>query len=105
MQPEPVEIVTLDEVKKCHERPCNGPQNMEFPCRKRARFCLGIITPDSLGCHELPRLMAVKSDGYEYYGPEAYPLYRRYSTKVVAHTLKVYSKHTIPLSLPGCYFG
>jgi hypothetical protein len=36
-----------------------------------------------------------------YYGPEAYPLYHRYSTKVVAHTLKTYSKHTIPYPYPS----
>jgi hypothetical protein len=35
-----------------------------------------------------------------YYGPEAYPLYRKYSTKAVAHTLKVYSKHTISYPYP-----
>jgi aminopeptidase N len=35
-----------------------------------------------------------------YYGPEAYPLYNRYSTKVVAHTVKSYSKHTIPYPYP-----
>jgi len=35
-----------------------------------------------------------------YYGPEAYPLYNRYSTKLVSHTLKVYSKHTIPYPYP-----
>lgn len=35
-----------------------------------------------------------------YYGPEAYPLYNKYSTKVVAHTLQTYSKHTIPYPYP-----
>ncbi|TSD67919.1 M1 family metallopeptidase [Inquilinus sp. KBS0705] len=35
-----------------------------------------------------------------YYGPEAYPLYNRYSTKVVAHTVRTYSKHTIPYPYP-----
>jgi hypothetical protein len=35
-----------------------------------------------------------------YYGPEAYPLYRKYSTKVVAHTLKTYSKFSIPYPYP-----
>ncbi len=34
------------------------------------------------------------------YGKEAYNLYRRYSTKVVAHTLKVYSDFTIPYPYP-----
>lgn len=35
-----------------------------------------------------------------YYCPEAYALYRKYSTKLVAHTLKVYSKHTIAYPYP-----
>ncbi|HEV3250979.1 MAG TPA: M1 family aminopeptidase, partial [Puia sp.] len=35
-----------------------------------------------------------------YYGKEAYPLYRRYSTKVVAHTIKTYSHFTIPFPYP-----
>jgi hypothetical protein len=35
-----------------------------------------------------------------YYGKEAYPLYRKYSTKVVAHTIKSYSHFTIPFPYP-----
>ncbi len=35
-----------------------------------------------------------------YYPKEAYNLWRKYSTKVTAHTLKVYSKHTIPYPYP-----
>jgi hypothetical protein len=34
------------------------------------------------------------------YGKEAYPLYRKYSTKVIAHTIKTYSKFTIPYPYP-----
>lgn len=34
------------------------------------------------------------------YGKEAYNLYRKYSTKVVAHTIKTYSKFTIPYPYP-----
>jgi len=34
------------------------------------------------------------------YGKEAYPLYRKYSTKVIAHTIKSYSKFTIPYPYP-----
>lgn len=34
------------------------------------------------------------------YGKEAYNLYRKYSTKVVAHTIKSYSKLTIPYPYP-----
>ena len=35
-----------------------------------------------------------------FYGKEAYPIYRKYSTKATAHTLKVYSKYTIPYPYP-----
>jgi len=34
------------------------------------------------------------------YGKEAYALYRKYSTKTVAHTIKSYSKFTIPYPYP-----
>lgn len=35
-----------------------------------------------------------------YYAKEAYPIYRRYSTKAVAHTLKMYSRYSIPYPYP-----
>jgi hypothetical protein len=35
-----------------------------------------------------------------FYGKEAYTLYRKYSTKAVAHTIKTYSKFTIPYPYP-----
>jgi hypothetical protein len=35
-----------------------------------------------------------------FYGKEAYPIYRKYSTKATAHTLRVYSKYTIPYPYP-----
>ncbi len=34
------------------------------------------------------------------YGKEAYPLYRKFSSKVIAHTIKTYSKFTIPYPYP-----
>jgi hypothetical protein len=34
------------------------------------------------------------------YGKEAYALYKKYSTKAVAHTIKTYSKFTIPYPYP-----
>lgn len=34
------------------------------------------------------------------YGKEAYPLYNKYSTKAVAHTIKSYSKFSIPYPYP-----
>lgn len=35
-----------------------------------------------------------------YYGKEAYPIYRKYSTKATAHTIKTYSKYTVPYPYP-----
>lgn len=35
-----------------------------------------------------------------YYPKESYPIYNRYSTKAVAHTLKTYSKYSIPYPYP-----
>ncbi len=34
------------------------------------------------------------------YGKEAYPIYNKYSTKVVDHTLRIYSKYSIPYPYP-----
>jgi hypothetical protein len=49
--------------------------------------------------------MPVKVDGKKVmcmsaYGKEAYPLYRKYSTKAIAHTIKTYSHFTIPYPYP-----
>ncbi|MEO6819564.1 MAG: M1 family metallopeptidase [Ginsengibacter sp.] len=35
-----------------------------------------------------------------FYGKEAYPIYRKFSTKAVAHTIKTYSKFSIPYPYP-----
>ena len=35
-----------------------------------------------------------------YYGKEAYPIYNRYSTRAVDHTLRTYSKYSIPYPYP-----
>lgn len=49
--------------------------------------------------------MPIKQDGRKvmcmsFYGKEAAGLYRKYSTKTVAHTIKTYSKFTIPYPYP-----
>ena len=35
-----------------------------------------------------------------YYAKEAYPIYRKYSTKAIQHTINTYSKYTIPFPYP-----
>ncbi|ALW84122.1 aminopeptidase [Hymenobacter sedentarius] len=49
--------------------------------------------------------MQIKQDGkpvmcMSYYPKEGNPLWGKYSTEVVAHTIKTYSKHTIPYEYP-----
>jgi hypothetical protein len=43
-----------------------------------------------------------KAMAMSYYAKEAYPIYSKYSTKAVAHTLKTYSKFSFPYPYPVC---
>ncbi|MDQ4140197.1 MAG: M1 family peptidase, partial [Bacteroidota bacterium] len=95
----PVEIVTKDEMmqalkskatkKKTWTYVANNVRDFAFVSSRR-------LVWDAMGTNvEGKKVMAMS-----YYGPEAYPLYNRYSTKVVAHTLKSYSKHSIAYPYP-----
>ena len=98
---EPVEVVTLDEAREAMKSKATGKKTWVYEAENVRDFAF--VTSRRL----VWDAMRVK-DGIEdhtpmamsYYGPEAYPLYRPYSTKVVAHTLRTYSKHTIPYPYP-----
>jgi hypothetical protein len=96
----PQEIVTLDEVKQAMKNHASARKTWTFHAENVRDFAWVSsrrIVWDA---------MSTQIDGgkkvmaMSYYGPEAYPLYRKYSTKVVAHTLKTYSKHTFPYPYP-----
>jgi len=98
---EPVEIVTLAEVKQAMNGHAQTRKTWIYAAENVRDFAWvssrrivwdGMSTQIEGG----KKVMAMS-----YYGPEAYPLYRRYSTKVVAHTLKVYSQHTFPYPYPS----
>lgn len=96
---EPVEVVTLDEAKKAMQGNAANTKTWVYEAQNVRDFALVSsrrIVWDALAANvEGNKVMAMS-----YYGPEAYPLYRRYSSKVVAHTVKSYSKHTIPYPYP-----
>ncbi|HEY9261822.1 M1 family metallopeptidase [Chitinophaga sp.] len=96
---EPVEVVTLDEAKKAMQGSASNTKTWVYEAQNVRDFALVSsrrIVWDALAANvEGNKVMAMS-----YYGPEAYPLYRRYSSKVVAHTVKSYSKHTIPYPYP-----
>jgi hypothetical protein len=96
---EPIEVVTLDEAKKAMQGNASNTKTWVYEAQNVRDFALVSsrrIVWDALATNvEGNKVMAMS-----YYGPEAYPLYRRYSSKVVAHTVKSYSKHTIPYPYP-----
>lgn len=98
---EPIEIVTLDEAKQAMRNKETTKKTWVYEAKNVRDFAF--VTSRRLVWDAMRVTEGL--DGYmpmamSYYGPEAYPLYRPYSTKVVAHTLKVYSKHTIPYPYP-----
>ncbi|HKG08881.1 MAG TPA: M1 family metallopeptidase [Pedobacter sp.] len=95
----PVEIIKLDEVKAGLSKKSAAKKTWSYTAENVRDFAWVSsrrIVWDAMATYvDGKKIMAMS-----YYGPEAYPLYNKYSTKVVAHTLKVYSKHTIPYPYP-----
>ncbi|MEN0005960.1 MAG: M1 family metallopeptidase [Bacteroidota bacterium] len=99
---EPTMIVTLDEAKKTEKRKKSKKTKTwiykadnvrDFAWTASRKFVWDAIPHIT---SEGKRVMCMS-----YYPEESYPIYNRYSTKVVAHTLKTYSKYTgIPYPYP-----
>ncbi len=98
---EPLEIVTLKEAKKTEKsKKSKGTKTWIFKAdnvrdfawtssRKFVWDAMPHITEEG------KRVMCMS-----YYGKEAYPIYRPFSTKAVEKTLEVYSKYSIPYPYP-----
>lgn len=98
---EPVEIVTLDEAQQAMKGKASAKKTWIYEAKNVRDFAF--VTSRRLVWDAMRVKEGIEGNtpmAMSYYGPEAYPLYRKYSTKVVAHTLKVYSKHTIPYPYP-----
>ena len=96
---EPVEIVTLDEAKNAEKNKSSQKKTWIFKADNVRDFAWGSsrkFIMDAMPAYvEGKKVMCMS-----YYGKEAYGLYRKFSTKVVAHTIKTYSKFTIPYPYP-----
>jgi hypothetical protein len=93
------EIVTLDEAKAREKNKSKETRTWIFQADSVRDFAWGSSRKfvwDAMPVNiEGRKIMCMSA-----YGKEAYNLYRKYSTKVIAHTLKTYSKFTIPYPYP-----
>jgi hypothetical protein len=96
---EPVEIRLLEEAKLAEKSKAPGTKTWIFKADSVRDFAWGSSRKYVWDA------MPVKCEGkrvmcMSFYAKEAYGLYRKYSTKVVAHTIRTYSKYTIPYPYP-----
>jgi len=94
-----VEIVTLDEAKTAEKNKATTTKTWIFKADSVRDFAWG--SSRKFIWDALPAKVEKKSVMcMSFYGKEAYPLYRKYSSKTIAHTIKTYSKYTIPYPYP-----
>ncbi|MCX7743842.1 MAG: M1 family metallopeptidase [Flavobacteriales bacterium] len=97
---EPIEIITLEEAKAKEKNPVKDRfKTWEFKAENVRDFAWGSSRKfiwDAMGIENYGKRVMCMS----FYPKEAYGLYRKYSTKVVAHTIRTYSKYTVPYQYP-----
>lgn len=96
---EPIEIVTLDEAKKAETGKISATKTWIFSADNVRDFAWTSSRKfiwDAMPAYiDGKKIMCMSA-----YGKEAYGLYRKFSTRVVAHTIKTYSKFSIPYPYP-----
>ena len=96
---EPVEIVTLDEAKAAEKKKSTAKKTWIFKADNVRDFAW--TSSRKFVWDAMPiTVEGKKIMCMSYYGKEAYPIYNKYSTKAVAHTIKTYSSFTIPYPYP-----
>ena len=96
---EPLEIVTLEEAKAAETQKSSATKTWIFKADMVRDFAW--VSSRKLVWDAMPAYIEGKKVMcMSMYGKEAYGLYRNYSTKMVAHTVKTYSKFTIPYPYP-----
>ena len=97
---EPVQIVTLDEALNASKQKSTAKKTWlykadnvrDFAWTSSRRFVWDAMAANVEG----KKVMTMS-----YYAKEAYPIYSKISTKAVAHTVKTYSKFSIPYPYPS----
>ncbi|HXB39952.1 MAG TPA: M1 family metallopeptidase [Bacteroidia bacterium] len=93
------EVVTLDEAKAAEKNKVTTTKTWIFKADSVRDFAWG--SSRKFVWDAMPQKIATKTVMcMSFYGKEAYPLYRKFSTKAVAHTIKTYSKFTIDYPYP-----
>ena len=96
---EPVIIVSQSEVEKKEKQRSSSKKVWEYHAENVRDFAFGSSRKfiwDAMGVEIGGRTVMAMS----YYPKEANPLYEEYSTRVVAHTLRSYSKYTVEYPYP-----
>ncbi len=96
---EPVIIVTQEEAEKTEKSKAKGTKTWKFHADNVRDFAFATSRKfiwDAMAVKFGNRTVMAMS----YYPKEGNPLWEQYSTKVVAHTLKTYSKHTFDYPYP-----
>ncbi|MGZ4033603.1 MAG: M1 family metallopeptidase [Bacteroidia bacterium] len=97
----PVEIVTLEEAKAKEKNPDKTKfKTWNYTAENVRDFAWGSSRKfiwDAMGIKQAGKTVMCMS----YYPKESYALYSKYSTKVVAHTIRTYSKYTIDYPYPS----
>jgi hypothetical protein len=95
----PVEIVNLAEAKNAETHPSNAKKTWVFQANDVRDFAWTSSRKfvwDGMGQKLAGKTVMCMS----YYGKEAYKLWSRYSTRLVAHTIKTYSSFTFDYPYP-----
>ncbi|HEY6977911.1 MAG TPA: M1 family aminopeptidase, partial [Chitinophagaceae bacterium] len=95
----PVQIVTLDEATSAEKQKSKAAKTWIFKADNVRDFAFTSSRKfiwDAMPAYvEGKKVMCMS-----YYGKEAYGLYSKYSTKLIAHTVKTYSHFTFPFPYP-----
>ncbi len=98
---EPVEIVTLEEAKANEQAPkASDTKTWIYKAGNVRDFAWTASRKFIWDAFPHTTSEGLKVMCMSYYGKEAYPIYRRYSSKAVKQTLVTYSKFTIPYPYP-----